>query len=45
MEKFLFFSKKERIAQMVVAQFSRVVWDEMGELEETQRAPAFGHGA
>jgi len=34
----------ERIAQMVVAQFSRVVWAEMGELEETQRgAGGFGH--
>jgi dUTP pyrophosphatase len=34
----------ERIAQMVVAQFSRVVWDETGELEETQRgAGGFGH--
>ena len=34
----------ERIAQMVVAQFSRVVWDEMDELEETRRgAGGFGH--
>jgi dUTP pyrophosphatase len=34
----------ERIAQMVVAQFSRVVWDETGDLAETQRgAGGFGH--
>jgi len=34
----------ERIAQMVVAQFSRVVWAEMGALEATQRgAGGFGH--
>ena len=34
----------ERIAQMVVAQFSRVVWAEMGELEKTQRGDGgFGH--
>jgi dUTP pyrophosphatase len=34
----------ERIAQMVVAPFSRVVWDECGELEETRRgAGGFGH--
>jgi len=34
----------ERIAQMVVAPFSRVVWDELGELEDTLRgAGGFGH--
>jgi dUTP pyrophosphatase len=34
----------ERIAQMVVARFSRVIWDEMDVLEETQRgAGGFGH--
>jgi dUTP pyrophosphatase len=36
--------RRERIAQMVVARFSRVVWDETGELEETQRGVGgFGH--
>jgi dUTP pyrophosphatase len=34
----------ERIAQMIVAPFSRVVWDEQNELEETHRgAGGFGH--
>jgi dUTP pyrophosphatase len=34
----------ERIAQMVVARFSRVVWDERDELEDTRRgAGGFGH--
>jgi dUTP pyrophosphatase len=34
----------ERIAQMVVARFSQVVWDETDELEETQRGEGgFGH--
>lgn len=34
----------ERIAQMVVAPFSRVVWDERHELAETRRgAGGFGH--
>jgi len=34
----------ERIAQMVVAQFSRVVWDEVPELEVTRRGTGgFGH--
>jgi len=34
----------ERIAQMVVARFSRVVWDEGAELEDTKRgAGGFGH--
>lgn len=37
-------SRGERIAQMVVAPFSRVVWDERSELEETRRgAGGFGH--
>ena len=34
----------ERIAQMVVAQFSRVIWDEQLELEDTERGSGgFGH--
>jgi dUTP pyrophosphatase len=34
----------ERIAQMVVAPFSRVVWDERSDLVDTQRgAGGFGH--
>ena len=34
----------ERIAQMVVARFSRVVWEETDELDATQRgAGGFGH--
>jgi dUTP diphosphatase len=34
----------ERIAQMVVAPFSRVVWDEQDELAETSRGEGgFGH--
>jgi len=34
----------ERIAQMVVARFSRVVWDEVTELECTRRGSGgFGH--
>lgn len=34
----------ERIAQMVVAPFSRVVWDERSDLEETRRGTGgFGH--
>ena len=34
----------ERIAQMVVAQFNRVVWDEQGELESSARGEGgFGH--
>ncbi len=34
----------ERIAQMVMAKFSRVVWDEQGELEDTLRGGGgFGH--
>lgn len=36
--------KGERIAQMVVAQFCRVVWDELNELEDTGRGTGgFGH--
>jgi dUTP pyrophosphatase len=34
----------ERIAQMIIAQFNRVVWDEQGELAETARGEGgFGH--
>lgn len=37
-------TRGERIAQMVVTQFSRVVWDECLELDDTQRgAGGFGH--
>ncbi|MBX2992402.1 MAG: dUTP diphosphatase [Bacteroidetes bacterium] len=34
----------ERIAQMVIARYSRIVWEERESLEETQRgAGGFGH--
>jgi len=34
----------ERVAQMIVAPFNRVVWDEQGELVETTRGKGgFGH--
>ena len=34
----------ERIAQMIVAQFNRVVWDEQGELASSERGEGgFGH--